>query len=459
MKIFGYELTLRKKQLNSVDSLRGWYPVLRESYPGAWQQNVEVRLEDSISYWAVFRCISVIASDISKLRIKLVAQDSDGIWVETESPAFSPVLRKPNRYQTRLQFLQSWMESKLSRGNAYILKQRDNRNIVQAMFVLDPGRVRTLVSDSGDVFYQLDQDNLSELTETSIVVPASEIIHDRYATPYHPLVGISPLYAAGLNAIEGLNIQKSSALFFGNASRPGGVLSAPGAISDETAARLKTQWDANFSGLNAGKVAVLGDGLNYTSMTVTAEDAQLIEQLKWSSETIAGAFGVPGYMLNVGGAPTYNNVEALNVQYYSQCLQHLIKATQKLLEEGLALPNGYGVHFDLDELLQMDTATRFDVLAKAKGTLTLNETRKRINAGPVTGGDTIYLQQQDHSLDAIAARDAALIQQAKEPQLLQLAPPIKAEIIDHGDEASDEDRRAFIEGAKRQIIRHIRRAA
>jgi phage portal protein BeeE len=40
------------------------------------------------------------------------------------------VLRKPNRFQTRIQFLESWALSKLSRGNTYVLKQRDNRNVV-----------------------------------------------------------------------------------------------------------------------------------------------------------------------------------------------------------------------------------------------------------------------------------------------------------------------------------------
>jgi phage portal protein BeeE len=51
---------------------------------------------------------------------------SKGIWTETDSPAFSPVLRKPNRYQNRIQFWESWILSKLTRGNAYVLKERDN---------------------------------------------------------------------------------------------------------------------------------------------------------------------------------------------------------------------------------------------------------------------------------------------------------------------------------------------
>ena len=74
-------------------------------HAGAWQANVNVTLEDSLRYWAVFRCISIIASDIAKMRLKLVEQDANGIWAETRAAAFSPVLRKPNPMQTRIQFI------------------------------------------------------------------------------------------------------------------------------------------------------------------------------------------------------------------------------------------------------------------------------------------------------------------------------------------------------------------
>src|SRR6185312_14046419 len=114
------------------------------------------------------------------------------------------------------------------------------------------------------------RDDLSGLhDDKNVVVPASEIIHDRMNCLFHPLVGLSPIYAAGLAATQGLHIQGNSATFFKNGSNPGGVLTAPGAISDETAARLKAAWATNYSGENAGKVAVLGDGLKYEAMAVT----------------------------------------------------------------------------------------------------------------------------------------------------------------------------------------------
>ncbi len=393
----------------------GWYNLIRESFTGAWQQNVTVDFNTVLSYNAVYACITLIASDISKLCVELVQEDADGIWSEVSSPAYSPVLRKPNRYQNRIQFWEGWILSKLMRGNTYVLKVRDNRQVVVALYVLDPNRVKVLVADDGSVWYQLSNDNLSGLTEV-ITVPSSEIIHDRFNCLFHPLVGTSPIYAAGVAATQGLAIQNNSAKFFGNKSQPGGVLTAPGAISDDTAGRLKEAWDTKFSGENAGKVAVLGDGLKYERMSLTAEESQLIDQLKWTAEVVCSVFHVPPYKIGVGQMPTNNNVQALNTEYYSQCLQALIESAELCLDEGLGIGEGvpigdkkaiYGTEFDVDNLLRMDSLTQMDVLNKSAGILEIDEMRGKIGLKKTKGGNAVYLQQQNYSLPALAKRDAS----------------------------------------------------
>lgn len=400
-------LTKRAPRNLTPPNDRGWWPMIRESFTGAWQQNVAIRVEDVLTYGTVYACITLIARDIAKMRLRLMALDTDGIWREVDNPAFSPVLRKPNTYQTRIGFVEQWIISKLSRGNTYVLKRRDNRGVVTSLMILDPGRVQVLVSEDGAVYYQLSSDNLSQLELDTVTVPARDIIHDVMTPLYHPLVGVSPIQACGIAAMQALAIQSNSKRFFDNGSSPGGVLSAPGAISKETAQRLKEYWDSNFTGDNVGKVAVLGDGLKFEPMTVNAVDAQLIEQLHWTSENVCTAFHVPAYMVGVGDPPTYTNIEALNQQYYSQCLQGLIESIELLLDEGLELPKPYGTEFDLDGLLRMDSATLIDAEAKAVGggIKSPNESRRRLNLPPVTGGETPYLQQQNYSLAALDRRD------------------------------------------------------
>jgi HK97 family phage portal protein len=410
VRLFGIPLpfTGERKALSSVTENRaGWFRVF-ESFSGAWQQNVTVDRDLVLSYHAIYACMTLIAADISKLRIKLVQQDPDtGIWSEIRNNAYTPVLRKPNPYQNRIQFLENWILSKLIRGNTYVLKVRDNRGVVTGMYVLDPNRVTPLVSDSGEVFYQLMTDNLAAI-ESDIVVPAREIIHDRMNCLFHPLVGVSPIFAAGVAATQGLRIQNNSANFFGNNSQPGGILTAAGAISDDTAARLKAAWESGYTGKNAGKIAVVGDGLEFKQLTLTAEDSQLIEQLRWTSEVVCSVFHVPPYKIGVGPMPTYNNIQSLNVEYYSQCLQKLIEDAELCLDEGLQTKEGVGTEFDLKGLLRMDSVTQMEMLDKGikAGLLSPDEGRRDLDLPPVPGGNTPYLQQQNYSLAALAKRDA-----------------------------------------------------
>jgi HK97 family phage portal protein len=388
----------------------GWWPVIRESFAGAWQRGVAVPVEDVMTHPTYWACVTLIAGDIAKIRPKLV-EEKDGVdtEVERQSP-YAPVLDRPNHYQNRIQFLTSWMLSKLMRGNTYALKQRDARGIVTDLYVLDPLRVRPLVSPSGDVYYACQQDLLADLTEASIVIPAREIIHDIGFAPYHPLCGFSPVYACGHTAIQGLTIVGNATRLFRNGSQIGGVLTAPGTISADTAKRLEDYWAANYSGeQNIGKVAVLGDGLKFEKPTVmTAVDSQLIDQLKWGDEKICAVHHVPPHMVSVGPLPSYNNVEALGQQYYGQCLQYYFESLELCLTEGLELDSaGYEVEFCVEELDRMDSVQKMEAATKGVigGVYSPNEARKKFNLAPVAGGDSPYLQQQNFSLAALDRRD------------------------------------------------------
>lgn len=418
----------RQKSLRLIGESGGWLRIDDGPVMGGWQQDLRPASQDSVMrYQAVFACMTLIAQDIGKLRPKLVEQQPSGIWKETQSAAFSPVLRKPNHYQNRIKFFEYWIACKLSRGNAYALKQRDNRGVVQALHLLDPWRVTPLVSDvDGAVFYQLDNDLLADLPD-QITVPASEIIHDPMVTLFHPLCGVSPIYACCMAAQHGLKIQGNSIKFFDNMSRPSGILIAPGSIKDEDAAKLKKRWDEGFTGLNQGKVAILGDGLKYEAMGVTAMDAQLIEQLKWTAEMVCSVFHVPAYMAGMAAPPAVDNIEALTQQYFGQCLQSLIESLELSLVEGLGIDTAdskmqLGVKLDLKGLLRMDTASRYKANTEGVtgGWLKPNEARADEDLDPVAGGDTPYLQVQNYSLAALGKRDSA--PQAMHPSLQPPAP-------------------------------------
>jgi len=428
MRIFGRELTFKRAPVSSAvsgSSSGGWFPWIREPYTGAWQKNDEWRAPTVLAHYAVYACVTLIANDIGKLRQRLMELDANGIWLETTSPSFSPVLRKPNGYQNHIQFKQWWQTSKLTKGNAYGLKQRDQRGIVTAIYLLDPDRVTVLVADNGDVYYQCNGDDLNELGSEGVTVPASEMIHDRMNCLFHPLVGVSPLYACALAACQSLKMQNDSSTFFENGARPGGILSAPGAISDETAARLKAHWDSNYTGQNAGKVAVVGDDLKFQQMKMSATDSQLIEQFKLTAEMICTAFHVPPSKVGVTTSPTGTTAAQENQKYYSDCIQVLVEEYEACMDDGLAVPDKYGVELDIDGLLRMDMGALVETLKLAVGGTIMapNEARKRMNLPPVKGGDSVLSQQQNFSVEALSKRDAQADPFGTAQPTTQTSPP------------------------------------
>lgn len=425
MRLFGFDIARQRSEPKSelavaqktltlspaIDNHGSWVTIL-DRPPGAFQKDLHVDPWRVQRNWTIFACQTLIAGDMGKLPVRLMQENKQtGIYERVESAAFSPVLSKPNPFQTWQKFVESWIFSKLT-GNAYILKERDNRGVVTAMYVLNPMRVMPLIAPDGSVFYELGEDDLSAVPTGLPAAPASEIMHDRMWCLFHPLVGVSPIFANGLAATQGLEIQQNSARFFANQSRPGGMLLAPGAITDETAARLKLEWEKKYASTNpenVGRIAVLGDGLKFESMTTDAVDAQMAEQLAMTGMMICSTYHVPGYKVGVGPTPTYQNAEVLNQIYYDDCLQTLIQGVESQLEEGLGLTKaGYCAMLDLDYLLRMDSATQVETLNKsvAGGWMSPNEARQKRNMKPVKGGESPMIQQQNYSLAALAKRDS-----------------------------------------------------
>lgn len=399
---------LKRKYAQLVDD-RGWTRIF-DWTPGAFQTHHPYDPKTSVlAYPYTFICITRISSDISKLSFELQQSSSSGIWSRVDYRGHQSLLMRPNSYQNHIQFKSQWITSKLSYGNTYVLKLRGANDRVEALHVLDPLKVTPLVADNGDVFYRLNEDRLAELVDGQTVVPATEIIHDRINCLYHPLVGLSPIFACGVSSEMGLSIQNNSKAFFGNQANPGGILTAPGSISDETARRLKREWEARFRGDNSGRLAVAGDGLQYHQVQMSNIDAQVIEHFRWTAETVCSCFHIPLFKVGLAPLPAYGSFDAVNVQYYGECLQAHIEGMETSLAIGLGLPDDFRVQVDLDGLFRMDQTTLVGALSEAakSGFVSPDEGRKRLNLGPVPGGQYPYLQQQNFSLAALAARDAA----------------------------------------------------
>ena len=413
MRLFGYELTVERKAAPLRPPASGtqgpWWPVVREPYTGAWQLNDPITTETALSNASVFGVVSGIAQDLSKIAPPLLLEQNDaGFWRETTNPAYSPVLRRPNRYQTDQQFLEQWALSRLLTGNVYVLKNYDDRGVVNQLDILNPARVKVLVAPDGSVYYELQGDDLAGVSneQPPVVVPAKDIIHDRYNCLYHRLQGVSPLYAAAAAVSQASVIQSSSSQHFAKGGRVGGFLIAPTKLDPLSAARIEAQLAEKAK--SGSSIIVADFGMKFEPFSATAVNQQLVEQLGWTEEQIAKVYRMPISILNSSKQPPYANAEASMLHYKALCLEPHMRAIEKTLGYGLNLPSYLTLEFDDTLLIWMDTLTRTQAAKDAiVSGLSPNEVRETYyGLGPVKGGELPYLQQQNWPVSTLAERPA-----------------------------------------------------
>jgi HK97 family phage portal protein len=385
-----------------------------DHFTGAWQRRLSISTDEQLTNPNVFGAMSQIASDVGKMRIRLMALSGPGgYWSETAIPAYSPFLNRPNGFQSQRDFLEAWLWSVLGHGNFYGLKERDNRGVVVNIWPLDPFRVMPLVANDGSsaVFYQLSPDNMAGLVE-SVTVPAREIIHHHINTAHHPLVGISPLLAAAESAAVGISAMRSQGHFLRQGGQPSGILSAPGSIDPDTVKRLEDKWDQDFAGeQNAGRIPVLGSGLKFEKMQMSAADSQLAESMKWSAIEICAAFGIPPWKLGLDVLPRGSfQVEDFQVIYLTDCLQRYVQGVEQALSDGLGLASNIRVSLDESCLLRMNQTALAEYLGGLvqKGIISPNEARAKLGYGPIAGGENAFMQQQMFPITALASPDRGL---------------------------------------------------
>ena len=154
---------------------------------------------------------------------------------------------------------------------------------------------------------------------------------------------------------------------------------------------------------------MLGEGLEWQPLTITAVDSQLIEQLRWTGDDVARVYRVPTFMLGDLSKSTYKNSEQMQRTYYSGCLQYHIEALEARFDAGLEVEPRHGIEFRIENMLRTEIDVRFEAYAKAlqSSWLTINEVRAEERRSKIAGGDEPMVQIQYAPLSQIIDGTAA----------------------------------------------------
>ena len=392
-----------------------------------FQRNLSTQAMQSCS--AAFACVNVCAQALATMLMEHFRKLDNGGREPITTSALYRVLRSPNSYQTSSDFMMNLVYNLLYFGNAYALALRNDRQEVSELHIIPARNVQSYVDpETKAIFYGLGDNPLVD-SQYTMLVPSRDVLHIRLYTPKHPLVGVSPLQYAGLAVGINLAIGGNQAAFFNNMSRPSGVLSTEQTLTGDQMSALREAFEAKSKNMAAGGVPILGWGIKWQPMTITSEDAQLIEAYRMSIEDIARVYRVPLALIGDYTKATYANTEQLISAWLATGLGFLMTHIEHSFSKFFKLPADETVDFDVSVLLRTDFINRIGGLTKAisGGLLSPNEARARENLPAVAFGDEPRLQAQVVPLSQVNATPAPT------------APAAPAAPVEPEDEPPDEE--------------------
>ena len=354
---------------------------------------------------AVYCCVRILSEAVASLPLQFYRYTDDGGKEKAvDHPLYFLLHDEPNPEMTSFIFRETLMTHLLLWGNAYSQIIRNGKGEVVALYPLMPDRMKVDRDEHGRLYYEYtvyDSDDVDGRKGTNKVGRTVRLQpHDVLHIPglgFDGLVGYSPI-AMAKNAI-GLAIatEEYGSKFFANGAAPSGVLEHPGTIKDPS--KVRESWQATFGGSgNANKIAVLEEGMKYTPISISPEQAQFLETRKFQIDEIARIFRVPPHMIGDLEKSSFNNIEQQSLEFVKYTLDPWVSRWEQAMVRALLTPDEkkkYFFKFNVDGLLRGDYQSRMNGYATARqnGWMSANDIRELENLDriPAEQGGDLYL--------------------------------------------------------------------
>ena len=368
-------------------------------YMGGSSAGKTVTERSAMQMTAVYSCVRILAEAIAGLPLHLYRYKKDGGKEKAiDHPLYLLLHDEPNPEMSSFVFRETLMTHLLLWGNAYAQIIRNGKNEVVALYPLMPNKMAVDRDEHGQLYYtyQRSNDEAATMTGSTVILKPSDVLHIP-GLGFDGLVGYSPI-AMAKNAIGmAIACEEYGAKFFANGAAPGGVLEHPGTIKDPQ--RVRESWQSTFGGSgNANKIAVLEEGMKYTPIGISPEQAQFLETRKFQINEIARIFRVPPHMVGDLEKSSFSNIEQQSLEFVKYTLDPwVIRWEQSLMRALLALDEKteYFIKFNLEGLLRGDYQSRMNgyAIARQNGWMSANDIRELENQDriPAEEGGDLYL--------------------------------------------------------------------
>lgn len=368
-------------------------------YMGGSSAGKNVNERSAMQMTAVYSCVRILAEAVAGLPLHLYRYKEDGGKERAiDNNLYHLLHDEPNKEMSSFIFRETLMTHLLLWGNAYAQIIRNGKGEVVALYPLMPNKMQVDRDENGELYYiyTRSSDEAKTMEGVTVYLTPRDVLHIP-GLGFDGLVGYSPI-AMAKNAI-GLAIatEEYGAKFFANGAAPSGVLEHPGTIKDPS--RLRENWNSTFGGsANSGKVAVLEEGMKYTPISISPEQAQFLETRKFQIDEIARIFRVPPHMVGDLEKSSFSNIEQQSLEFVKYTLDPWVIRWEQSLSRALLNEDEkrkYFFKFNLEGLLRGDYESRMSgyAVARQNGWMSANDIRELENMDKISaedGGD-LYL--------------------------------------------------------------------
>ena len=348
---------------------------------------------------AVYSCVRILAEAVAGLPLHLYKYTEEGGKEKAvDHPLYLLLHDEPNPEMSSFVFRETLMTHLLLWGNAYAQIIRNGKNEVVALYPLMPNKMSVDRDERGQLYYtyQRSHEEAPTMKGSSVILKPSEVLHIP-GLGFDGLVGYSPI-AMAKNAIGmAIACEEYGAKFFANGAQPGGVLEHPGTIKDPQ--RVRESWQSTFGGSgNANRIAVLEEGMKYTPIAISPEQAQFLETRKFQINEIARIFRVPPHMVGDLEKSSFSNIEQQSLEFVKYTLDPWVIRWEQSIMRSLLTPEEkktFYVKFNLEGLLRGDYQSRMNgyAIGRQNGWMSANDIRELENLDriPTEEGGDLYL--------------------------------------------------------------------
>lgn len=352
--------------------------------------------EQAFKLDTVYRCVDILSGTIAAMPLRLMRRRGEVFEYDENDTLNYLFSRQANPWQSFYVLMQNAVISLLLRGNAYILPIRDERGEYEALYLLGSDAV------SYDV-YSNTYSVYDYLTKHTSIYEAWEIIHIKNKSLDGGYIGVSTLHYAGRTLAISANADEQTLDGFRTGNRLKGFVSGGdpmkgfGAVQDqyvdEVAERLESEIQMDKA------VMRLPGAVQFTPLSISPADAQLLENRKFSPYSICRFFGVhPDMVFVENGSANYKASENSQITFLNQTLRPLIAQIEaefacKLLFGSKSVQLRKRISFDLMSLYSADLKSRAEYykISIEAGIMTPNEIRQLENRQPIDGGNVTFI--------------------------------------------------------------------